>query len=595
MEKRTRISRVLCFLISLTFVLSLFSGCGSQNAEKKSESTTSASTAVSEKTGDAASTEPLLEYSFYTAADQDVKSYSTDAVTPIIEKKFNIKVSRTMYNQGQTFKERFNQMAAANDLPDVISASAQDAMTAAASGMYAEVGDMIKQYMPNIMKWCPESSWGDALYQGKMYSIPAPWVNIMEDKIKDDIYTDPAQNWTMFTRESILKKLGYTFTPLKDIEKKINETGKKPTLDDYKLEPAIATPDDLYNLLKKIKELNLKVGDKTVIPFSTLWQFQIHIGSMFGAAGGWQYNPNKNEVTGFLGGDNTKEAFKFINKLYNEGLLDKDFEIQKPEQFQEKVASGRVAIGMGFLDPDKARAGLKSLDAEDELRPLLMPRKEGVYWTGIDHVSPVTFQLMVRKDFKDIPRLMKYFDWFLSDEAMDLVSWGPEELGLWEIKDGKKVFKDNELYDQLNSGIVKEGSKADVLYNKKGLDVNGANCKAFECAPKLVGYNSQDWRRSYPYKATNIYKYSYNLLSSQNLETKGYMLQGVDDVSNAAGGWCWGQFFQSKSPMLFAAKTDEEFNKNWDTLYKEFLDKGKYEEGKKVMLEAFKQRGLVKQ
>lgn len=579
----------------LTFAL-LLAGCaGGNNGNGGNDGGASAAPNNSPSGTEGESRQELLEYSFYAATDapQTYFGNSNDVITPYVEQKFNIKVKEVLNNQGQSFKQRFNLFIAADNLPDVISANQTDAVTVASSGRYAEVGDLIKEHMPNLMKYLPEEDWKDALYQGRMYSVPSPFINVGDEQYKDDLYSVPMQNWSWVTRESILRQLGYTFKPLSQIKQEINETGKKPTAEDFRIEPEIKTPDDFYNFLLKVKELELKSGDRDIIPLTIPHALQIHLGAMFGVTNAWQFKESDGDVTGWFGSDHAKEYYQFLNKLYKEGLLDKDFSIQKTEQLQEKIASGRAAAFMWIPDLNGARASLKALDPEDELRPMLMPLKEGMEYAGIDHMSPTSFQLFVNKDFKDIPRLLEYFDWFLSDEALDLSVWGPEELGLWEMKDGVKVFKDQALYESLSKGESEKGTLAYDNYSNKGL---GNSSTAFQTALTLNGYSPADWRRSYPFEINDdwIYIYANAFATNPNIDFKGLLSQGVDEMTNKAGTWWFGEFSESKSPKLFMARSEDEFNKNWDALYQEFLEKSGYEAARDEMKNVFAIKGLGK-
>lgn len=150
----------------------------------------------------------------------------------------------------------------------------------------------MKENCPNLMKAYPESEWGDALYQGKMYSFPSLLVDGADPQYKDDLYVNPMANWAGFwTTESILKQCGYSFTPYKDIIKKVNVDKKKPAREDFELTPKIATTDDFYNFLKKIKETVKSPDGKEIIPFSMTAVMQPHFGAMFGITGPWQYDP----------------------------------------------------------------------------------------------------------------------------------------------------------------------------------------------------------------------------------------------------------------------------------------------------------------
>ena len=91
--------------------------------------------------------------------------------------------------------------------------------------------------------------------------------------------------------------------------------------------PAIETPEDFHQLLKKISELNITVGDSSLIPFSSIDWSQFHLGSMFDF-GHWRIN-DEGDVGGFLGTEGAKEYYKYLNTLYKEGLIDPDFIVQR--------------------------------------------------------------------------------------------------------------------------------------------------------------------------------------------------------------------------------------------------------------------------
>lgn len=586
---------LLPLLLAVILMVTVFAGCAKDDGAKNATTTVKPSEAPTETAEATPAPLELLEYSFYQEGDAPPKfdNNPEDVLTPIVEEKFNIKVNKVLYNQGSTFKERFNMLLATNDLPDVIFAQSNAAIIAG-SGQYAELGPLIEQYMPNLIKYAPKETWRDALFNGKMYSVPGVWVDTSQDKYKDDLFALPNANWGLLIREDILDMLGYKYTPLKELEKKINETQTKPSLDDFKIEPEIKTPEDLYQFLKKVKELNLKVGNKNVIPLSIPWWAQHHFANMFGAASGWQYHPEDNSVTGAMFGDKrSKEYFQYLNKLYNENLLDQEFSIQKDEQLKEKQASGQVAVAMVLMDPAGANTGIQTIAPGKMYHSIPMPTLEGVQKNGIDAFNPVTFQYFVKKDFKDIPRLLQYFDWFYSDESLELKIWGPESLGLWEMKDGKKVFKDEALHQALLENV--DGSIADEQYYKKGLGRNDSKqySKAYVAAPGPLAYNPFDWQRSYTFKVQDMFSFTQAYVTTSALERDGKLIGGVDEITNAPSNWLWSDFYNKKAAKLYAVKSAD-FDKNWDELYAEFMSKTKYEEAKVKMEQVFKDRGLMK-
>lgn len=580
-------------LMIAALLVSLMTACSGRNGASDS----TIGTVNSESETAAAEKEvplELLEYTYY-EDNGNLAKFSdnpNDVLTPIIEQKFNVKVSQVLYNQGAAFRERFNMLIATNDLPDVIRTQSSGALISS-SGQYVEVGPLMKQYMPNLLQYAPEETWRDALFEGKMYAIPSVWIDTSTDQFKDDLYSLPNGNWGLVVREDILERLGYQFTPLREIEKHINETQRKPTLDDFKVEPEIKTPEDLYQLLKKIKELNLKVGDREMIPLTIPQWGQHHLANMFGAGSTWQYHSNDQSVTGALFGDkHAKEYYRYLNKLYQEGLLDPDFSIQKNEQLTEKTVSGLAAAAMWLPDAPGANAQMEQVTPGKMFHPIPMPVKEGIQRNGIDPFSPVTFQMYVKKDFKDIPRLLQYFDWFYSDEALELKIWGPEELELWEIKDGKKVFKDQNLYHALLEN--KDGSIADEQYYNRGLgNISQPKqfSKAYGAAPGPLAYNPFDWQRSYPYKVADIFNLAQAYVTTGALEREGELIGGIDELTNTPTNWLWSDFYAAKSAELYTAKSESEFDAKWNELEQEFLNKTNYKEALAIMTEVFRARG----
>ena len=74
-------------------------------------------------------------------------------------------------------------------------------------------------------------------------------------------------------------------------------------------------------------------------------------GYMNGSAdnGQWIVDDEKQEVYYKHAADGQKEYYKWLNEMYNEGILDPEFATQTHEDFVLKVAEGRV---LGLLDEE---------------------------------------------------------------------------------------------------------------------------------------------------------------------------------------------------------------------------------------------------
>lgn len=587
-----RIIRVVCYIVVMFMMLSAAVGCGGSKTADSTATTAAGTAAAGTVQTQTEKDLPLLEFTIFWQQDNALtwNNAETDVIAKEIEKKFKLKVKEVITNQGMSYKEKLNLLLASNQIPDV-AFTINDNATIPETGEYAELGDLIKQNCPNLMKLYPESEWGDALYKGKMYVFPKLYVDGTSDEFKDDLYITPSGNWdAIYTKESILKKLGYKFTPYADIVKKINETQTKPTADDFKIEPEIKTPDDLYNFFKKIKETMPKVNGKDIIPFTMPVWLEPHFGAMFGLTGQWKYNTDTKKVSQFLGDEQAKPYWQYMNKLYKEGLLDKDFAIQKNEQIQEKCLQGRVAVTMWPPNSHEWSEAVKKADPNDSVRAIPLPRQPGTNYAGIDGVSKATFKYYISKKFPDIPRLLKLFDWSLTKEASEFKFWGPESLGLWEVKDGKRVWKDEALHKAL---VAEDQKVLDEKYYKYGLGDNRGNPSSISMMIPFMTINLGDWKRSYPLTIDPLdVGYGSQFVSYKGISWNGVIASGVDETSALAPAFTYGEFEQQFSAKLFAAGNDEEFNKNFDEVLKYYKEKMKYDEAKAKMEEEFKGRGF---
>lgn len=585
-----RFKRGFYGLTSMVLVLSLLAACNNNNnTSGPSNSPVSPSQGTSESASPA-KLEPL-EYTFWAWGDTPptVADDANDVVAKFVDDKFKLKVKEIYVNNGMSRKERLNLFLSTDSLPDVVF-DINDNTTIPETGKYAELGDLVKQYAPNLLEAYPEEQWKDAMYKGKLYNFPAVLTDGNDPMFINDIYVNPMGNWAgIWVKESDLKSLGYTFTSTKDLAKKVNETQTKPTVDDLKIEPAIATPDDFYNFLKKLKEAKPKVDGKDLIPFTIPVYLQPHFGAMFGLTTQWKYDPNSKQVSQFLGDPNAKAYWEYMNKLYNEGLLDKNFAIQKDDQLQENIVQGRVGAFMWAKDIPKVQEAVTQKDPNDSLRLIPLPKQPGTTFVGIDGVNKATFKFYIRKDFKDVKRLVELFNWSMSQEYLELITWGPEELGLWEMKDGKKVWKDEEFHQAILT------NNADILnekYYKYGLGLSKVSSKIFATTP-TPAVNPWDWKRSYPFVVDpNDVVYFANFISNEGIQWKGYIGTAVSETSQLAPSYVSGEFQQQQSAKLFAAKNQEEFDKNWNDIMKANNVRMKYDDAKKEMEEYFESIGF---
>ncbi len=550
------------FLIIMMGCSIIMMSCSSKSGDSNSEETTKPE---------------LLEYSVYfgTSGLIEGTDYNkNDVITPYVEEKFNIKVSEIIQSTSQMQpKEMLNMLIAAGNVPDVMVAGGDLASYAVSTGLYADLTEYIDG-MENMNNYFPQDLWYLYENNGKRYQIPHFTPMATDPRYAMDPLFVPYIHST-WVREDILDKLGYKFTPLNEIDAKYMAQGKKAPIEAYEIIPAIDSPEKFIKLLQDIKALELKEGDREVIPFSTTWWSSFHFGAMYDY-GQWRRDEN-GEVSGFLGTPEAKEFMKSLWTMYQENLIDPTYILQKDDQLQQKIASGLVGAGFHIPDLNGAINSLAKIDESYNIRFIPLPKRHenlGFF----DIIQPGFYRWIIRKDFEEIERLVQYFDWFFSDEAIELMTWGPESAGLYTEKDGKRVFVDPQLADSLIGGTPdgKIGPENYGLWSPlKSNILNSYNNRAAITAPGIQHYNPMDSRHNYPLQ---VDKY----IASRFVGMNGYDSQGIASYGDggentaAVSSYFWGTFQNDRIGKILSSKDEAEFEKNWQEQYDLFVKEGKY-------------------
>lgn len=155
-----------------------------------------------------------------------------------------------------------------------------------------------------------------------------------------------------------------------------------------------------------------------------------------------------------------KEYFRWLNRMYWEGILDPDFATQTHEDYISKIASGRV---LGLLDADwditapesalKARgmyertyAGLPVTIDESVTCAVLREQNLGVGW-GIG----------ISVSCKDPVRAVQFLDWMCTEEAQVMLNWGIEGINYFYDENGVRYRTAEEIeQSETNTNYAEE-------------------------------------------------------------------------------------------------------------------------------------------
>ncbi|MGN7356797.1 extracellular solute-binding protein [Paenibacillus sp. SAF-054] len=297
---------------------------------------------------------------------------------------------------------------ASGNAPDVIlTYSVETFLKFASQGGLAELDESVEKYGQDIMvnnKLAMESA---GTYDGKRYAVMSnrPSVGGSTMKIRAD--------W--------LEKVGM------DV----------PT-----------TIDELYEVLKAFKEKN-PGGVNQVIPYSIpSFDNMVHFGLSLGAGidmagpGTTLYMASGNIVDGHFVSQialpEGREYFKFLHKLYKEGLLPKEFITDiNGQQHTENVTSGLV----GFLEDNNSVVGLEEKMKEvkgadwEVVPPFIAPDGKQQFNAGY----PFGMFIMVPKTSeKKADAVVKYLNWMSNETVLTTLLNGFEGEH-YSLKDGIRM------------------------------------------------------------------------------------------------------------------------------------------------------------
>ena len=549
--------KVVSLMLVSAMVAGMLAGCGSDSGSSKGGSSTETGSAAeassSGETADDADDKSPITFEYFNADgkngnwDNPVAKAITEATGVTLD------VSYPVASQGDA-KEDIALMIANDEYPDMIYAkgSATDLYQA---GALIDMTDLIEKYGPNIKK----------MYGAEMEKL----------KWSQD---DPG-----------IYQLSYA-----GVNQKTLTTGGSCQIqwaalkeNDYKYPKTL---DEYEKMIKSYLAAHPKTEDGLDMIGITMsasdWHWMITLGNPAGLIadaspdnGQWiiddEYNVHYKHVT-----DEEKEYFKWLCRMYNEGILDPNFATQTDDDYIAKVASGRVvaitdaewhysqceATLVADGKVDQTYVGLPVTLREDQVEKALLYQGTTVGW-GIG----------ITKSCEDPVRAIKFLDYLCSDEGQILYHWGIEGENYFLDDDGQPYLTDEE--------VAKAQSDPDYAKNT-GID----NYTGFPIYG--TGSYSED---GFPYTPTTKESViaNYNTAEKEGCEAMGFeMLTDMFAQPEEFDLLPYSALWAYQQPQELAEKqtildeiawpglvkcvtgTEDEFDGNWESMVQELTDNG---------------------
>lgn len=546
--------KVVSLMLVSAMVAGMLAGCGSDSGSSKGGSSTeTGSAAEASSSGETADDKSPITFEYFNADgkngnwDNPVAKAITEATGVTLD------VSYPVASQGDA-KEDVALMIANDEYPDMIYAkgAATDLYQA---GALIDMTDLIEKYGPNIKK----------MYGAEMEKL----------KWSQD---DPG-----------IYQLSYS-----GVNQKTLTTGGSCQIqwaalkeNDYKYPKTL---DEYEKMIKSYLAAHPKTEDGLDMIGITMsasdWHWMITLGNPAGLIadaspdnGQWiiddNYGVHYKHVT-----DEEKEYFKWLCRMYNEGILDPNFATQTDDDYIAKVASGRVvaitdaewhysqceATLVADGKVDQTYVGLPVTLREDQVEKALLYQGTTVGW-GIG----------ITKSCEDPVRAIKFLDYLCSDEGQILYHWGIEGENYFLDDDGQPYRTDEE--------VAKAQSDPDYAKNT-GID----NYTGFPIYG--TGSYSED---GFPYTPTTKESViaNYNTAEKEGCEAMGFeMLTDMFAQPEEFDLLPYSALWAYQQPQELAEKqtildeiawpglvkcvtgTEDEFDANWESMVQELTDNG---------------------
>lgn len=451
--------KILSLIVTGIMTMSIFVGCGKSGGDEGNSS------------GEV-STEPITFTIFSADLSEDME-FNDDVAKKITELTgVTLKFEHPVAGDTQAVP----LMIAGGEYPDLIYAKG-DTSKLIDAGAIIKLDDYIEESGDNL-----KALYGDQLNRLRYNNNDPSIYTVGTYGVTNEVFSPSG---TMQIQHQALKELGYPeIKSLDDYEKAIKDyLAKSPTTEDGQ---------------KRIG-LSLMASD---------WRWLITVGNKATLTAGipddgqFVVDDKTGEATYKFLLDESREYFRWLNKMNAEGLLDPESFTQKEDTYKAKIAAGTV-VGLSDADWDYS-SSVTSLIAEgkDELTyaklPVVQDPSKHKDQSLKDYGFSGGWGVAITSSCKDPERAFEFLDWLASDEAQILLNWGIEGTHYKVNDEGKREFLP-EIQEQKNTDpdFAKKTGVGKYVYPfpQRGvgaLDENGDSYSSETLENKIANYTEAE-------------------------------------------------------------------------------------------------------
>jgi len=392
-------------LLAMSLGLSLASGCstGKSTTGEPSGKPASASPSAASSASPTASA-PLTKHTFSLITESNSSwPYSADwPAWKWIEEKTGAKLNVTI--PPGKMDDAINLAVASGEMPDLlIVKELQQANKFGQQGAFVNILDY-KKDMPNFVKWMekyPDITRAQLAADGKLYQFP------------NQGFGETNRTIWMY-REDIFKKNNL----------------KTP-----------ANYEELYQVAKKLKELYPDSYPLTFRISSNRLQVLNYISANFGTFDKFFLDKDTKNVRFGPVEPEFRTMIEYMNKFYKEGLIPPDFLSLETKPWQDMMAAGKSFITIDYIGRiDFFNLAVRKDNPSYNLAFMPPPAGGPKGKQQNAYTQVVAGGFAVSSKSKQISDIMKFIDYFYSEDGKLLASWGKEG-ETYTVENGKKKMK----------------------------------------------------------------------------------------------------------------------------------------------------------
>jgi len=399
MKKRTLFWSVLALLAAVSLI---FTGCGGKGGSGKTT----------------AGTKTPITFTFFNADLNQGEATWIDPVAAEITKRTGVSL-KLDGPVGGDYLQAVGIMIASDQLPDLIFAKGDIAMLIDAE-LVIPLDEFIEKRGNNLKKM-----YGPLLGRLRHTTDNPQIYTVGTYAVKDAIWSTDG---TMQLQHAVLKDQGY---------------------------PRMKTLNDYEQALKSYLRKYPVIDGRPTIGFSLLidtWQWYIDLSNpscfLLGYPDDGQWLVDQKTLDSYYKflHPQAKEYYRWLNRMYHEGVLDRESFTQTEDEWRAKIAQGRI-LGISYptWGYDNARTSLVNEGKANRtyaFLPIALNENITVAST-MDPGFSGGWGIAITTSCKDPERALEFLDWWCTEEAQVLVNWGLEGVN-YNVVNGQRVVPENE-------------------------------------------------------------------------------------------------------------------------------------------------------